>query len=141
MRWIGNGSTLTPEQCRAAIASFERGWEERGLGLFAAELRSSGRLVGFVGLAVPAYLPEILPAVEIGWRLARDVWGEGLATEGAREVLRFGFGELALDRIVGVHQVGNDASGRIMQKLGMRLERDTVDPTHGRPVRVYEITR
>jgi RimJ/RimL family protein N-acetyltransferase len=42
---------------------------------------------------------------------------------------------------VSIHQVGNDASGRIMEKLGMRFERETVDPSCARPVRVYAITR
>jgi RimJ/RimL family protein N-acetyltransferase len=98
-------------------------------------------LIGFVGLSVPNFLPETLPSVEIGWRLAADQWGKGLATEGARAALHFGFGQVGLTRIVSIHQVGNGASGRIMEKLGMRFERDTVDPSCGRPVRVWEITR
>ena len=90
---------------------------------------------------MPEFLPEVLPAVEIGWRLARDAWGQGLATEGARAALRFGLSELELARIVSIHQVENRESGRIMEKLGMRFERKTVDPTCGRPVHVYQITR
>jgi RimJ/RimL family protein N-acetyltransferase len=141
MRWIGNGRVRTREECAKAISAFERAWDEHGFGLFALELQASGRLIGFVGLSVPDFLPEILPSVEIGWRLAADQWGKGLATEGARATLAFGFGQAGLDRIVSIHQVGNDASGRIMEKLGMRLERETVDPSCGRQVRVYEITR
>lgn len=141
MRWIGKGTTRTREECAEAIARFEREWVERGFGLFAIELRSASRFIGFVGLSVPGFLPEILPTVEIGWRLARDAWGRGLATEGARAVLQAGLGEMGLERIVGIHQAGNRASGRIMEKLGMRFEREAHDPTCGRPVRVYEITR
>ena len=141
MRWIGNGRVRTREECAKAISAFERAWDEHGFGLFALELQASGRLIGFVGLSVPDFLPEILPSVEIGWRLAPDQWGKGLATEGARAALAFGFGQVGLNRIVSIHQVGNDASGRIMEKLGMRLERETVDPSCGRRVRVYEITR
>jgi RimJ/RimL family protein N-acetyltransferase len=141
MRWIGTGRVRTREECAKAISAFERAWDEHGFGLFALELQGSGRLIGFVGLSVPDFLPEILPSVEIGWRLAADQWGKGLATEGARATLAFGFGQAGLDRIVSIHQVGNDASGRIMEKLGMRLERETVDPSCGRRVLVYEITR
>ena len=141
MRWIGNGRTRTRDECVQAIAAFERAWEDRGFGLFAMELKATGRLIGFVGLSVPSFLPEILPAVEIGWRLATAQWGQGLATEGARAALAFGFGHVGLDRIVSIHQMGNDASGRIMEKLGMRLERATVDPSCSRPVRICEITR
>lgn len=141
MRWIGRGQGRTREECARAIASFERSWEDRGFGLFALELRASSGLIGFVGLSVPDFLPEILPSVEIGWRLAAARWGKGLATEGARAALAFGFEQVGLDRIVSIHQVGNGASGRIMEKLGMHLERETVDPSCARPVRVYEITR
>src|SRR5438874_7779370 len=141
MRWIGNGRLRTREECATAIAGFERAWDERGFGLFAMELKASGRLIGFVGFSLPEFFPEILPAVEIGWRLAGSHWGNGLATEGACAALAFGFDQAGLDRIVSIHQVGNDASRRIMEKLGMRFERETVDPSCGRPVRVYEIAR
>jgi RimJ/RimL family protein N-acetyltransferase len=140
MRWIGRGQVRTREECARAIASFERFWQDRGFGLFALELRASCGFIGFVGLSVPAFLPEILPAVEVG-RLAASQWGKGLATEGARAALGFGFGQVGLDRIVSIHQVGNGASGRIMEKLGMHFERETVDPSCARPVRVYAITR
>ena len=141
MRWIGNGGVRTREECASAIAAFERAWVDRGFGLVAMELQASGRFIGFVGLSVPAFLPEILPSVEIGWRLAADQWGKGLATEGARATLEFGFGRVGLTRVVSIHQVGNGASERIMEKLGMRFERETVDPSCHRPVRVWEITR
>ena len=141
MRWIGNGRARTREECAKAISAFERAWDEHGFGLFALELQASGRFIGFVGLSVPHFLPELLPAVEIGWRLAADQWGKGLATEGARATLAFGFGRAGLNRIVSIHQVGNDASGRIMEKLGMRFERETLDPSCSRRVRVYEIMR
>lgn len=139
MRWIGDGTTRTVEECAASIKRFEQMWEERGFGPFAVELRRTGRLVGFNGFLSPDFLPEILPAVEIGWRLARNVWGQGLATEGAAAALHFGFDTLGFERVVSIYQIGNSASGRVMEKLGMRLERETVDPANGRPLRVCEV--
>jgi RimJ/RimL family protein N-acetyltransferase len=141
MRWIGDGSTLGLDECRRAVERFELLWAQNGFGLFALEEKASAQLIGFVGLAIPTFLPEILPAIEIGWRLARHAWGKGFATEAARAALAFGFGRPELDRIVSIHQRGNIASGRIMQKLGMRLERDTVHPTWKRPIVVYDINR
>jgi len=141
MQWIGDGSTPTFEESQRAIERFEQLWEQNGFGLFALEEKASARLIGFAGLAIPTFLPEILPAIEIGWRLARAAWGQGLATEGARAALAFGFRRRELDRIVSIHQRGNLASGKIMQKLGMRLERDTEHPTWKRPIRVYDINR
>lgn len=141
MRWIGDGSTSTVDQARQAIEAYEAGWEGSGFGLFAAERRDTGELTGFVGLAVPTFLPEVLPAVEIGWRLGRPHWGAGLATEGARAVLAWAFDDVGLDRLVSIHQVGNDASARVMAKLGMHLERETVHPTLGRRLHVWAVER
>ena len=121
----------------AAIGAFESMWEEKGYGLFAVELLDSRRLIDFAGLAEPAFLPEVMPAVEVGWRFAREAWGQGFATEAARAAIDFGLGTLRLPEIVSIHQVGNHASARIMQKLGMCFDRQLVDRTCGRLVRVY----
>lgn len=136
MRWIGDGSVQDRGQTAAGIAAWEREWDERGIGLFAAELRQGRQLIGFVGLSVPRYLPEILPAVEIGWRLDRAHWGRGLATEGARAALDFAL-RRGLARVVSVHAIGNDASEGVMRKLGMRQERETRHPALGVPLRVH----
>src|SRR3954447_12729160 len=67
MRWIGTGRTLRRREAATVLAVFERHWEEHGFGLWAVE--ADGELAGFAGLAVPSFLPAILPAVEVGWRL------------------------------------------------------------------------
>ncbi|MFE0458518.1 GNAT family N-acetyltransferase [Kitasatospora sp. NPDC058965] len=140
MRYIADGTTHTREQTAESLLRIRTGWAERGFGLFAVELLDSGRFAGWVGLNVPRFLPEILPAVEIGWRLRRDCWGHGYATEGARAVLDFGFETVGLERIVSIHQLPNTASARVMAKLGMVPERRTTVPG-GRPVQVTELTR
>ncbi|HEX4726465.1 MAG TPA: GNAT family N-acetyltransferase [Jatrophihabitans sp.] len=140
MRWISDGSLSDSRRTAASIARYERSWDQNGFGLFAVELRASGQLAGFTGLAIPEFLPQILPAVEIGWRLGRQFWGAGLATEAARAVLAFGFEQRDLDRVVSIYQPDNTASGRIMRKLGMRLIDETVDPTCQRQVQVLAIT-
>ena len=139
MRWIGTGEVRDLAQTRASVTALEREWDTTGIGLFAVEVRATGELAGLTGLAVPRFLPEIMPAVEIAWRLGKPFWGHGIATEAARAALEFGLA--ARDRIVAIVQTGNAASERVMQKIGMSLERETVDPTSGRQVRVYEITR
>src|ERR1700728_1945152 len=75
-------------------------FREHGFGLFAAELREERAFIGFVGLAVPSFKMRFTPCVEIGWRLSADHWGCGLATEGARAVVKYAFEELALDEVV-----------------------------------------
>jgi RimJ/RimL family protein N-acetyltransferase len=141
MRWIGGGSVRDEHQTKAAIETFERRWDQHGFGMFALELRATGELIGFTGLAVPQLLPEVMPAVEIGWRLGRAFWGRGLATEAAAAALRFGLIDRDLGQIISIAQAGNGASERVMGKLGMRLARETVDPACDRPVRVYAVTK
>ncbi|WP_433356391.1 GNAT family N-acetyltransferase [Microtetraspora malaysiensis] len=141
VRYIGDGVPRTREQTADTLARLRQRWQERGFGLFAVEVRETGEFAGWVGLTVPEYLPELLPAVEIGWRMARAHWGRGYATEAAREVLAFGFREVGLDEIVSVALVDNTASLRVMAKLGMRPERRTAVPSSGRPVQVTVITR
>ena len=63
-------------------------WDECGFGCWIARLRETRRVVGYVGLSVPMFLPEILPAVEVGWRFDPAHWGRGFASEGARAGLR-----------------------------------------------------
>jgi RimJ/RimL family protein N-acetyltransferase len=141
MRYIGDGSVRDREQSAAGLVQVERDWEERGYGLFAVEVKETGQLAGWVALAEPAFLPEVLPAVEIGWRLGRAFWGAGIATEAARVVLRFGFEDRGLMRIISIRHPDNRASGRVMEKLGLRFDRKTVVPAHGQPVEVYALTR
>jgi RimJ/RimL family protein N-acetyltransferase len=90
--------------------------EERGWGLWAVEVEGVAPFVGFVGLNVPRFEPGW---VEIGWRLAREHWGHGYASEAAREVLRFGFEELELDEIVSFTSTINLPSRRVMERIGM----------------------
>lgn len=141
MRYIGDGSVRTPDETRAALARMQAAWDERGYGHFAVQRRDDGALAGWVGLAVPAFLPEVLPAVEIGWRLGRAQWGQGFATEAARAVLAFGFREVGLERVISIGHVDNAASLRVMAKLGLRPYLRTTVPGHGRPVQVTELTR
>ncbi len=141
MRWIGTGTVRDLEQTRASVTAWEREWDATGIGLFAVEIRATGELAGLTGLAVPHFLPEIMPAVEVAWRLGKPYWGQGIATEAARAALEFGLLDRGLAKIVAIVQVGNGASERVMQKIGMSFERETADPASGRPVRVYEISR
>ena len=137
MRYIHDGRTLDRAATAQRLATYQRHWDEHGFGLYAVQIKETGELAGFAGLAVPTFLPEIMPAVEIGWRLGRTYWGRGLATEAARAVVAHARAELGLRRLVSIHVVGNEASTRVMLKLGMSLERETVQPDTGRHVRVY----
>lgn len=109
--------------------------------LRAVEHSADATLIGFLGLAIPRFLPELLPAVEVGWRLHPDWWGRGLATEGARAAVTYGFDRLGLDQIVSIFETDNVASGRVMDKLGFVHDRHTTVPRDGVAVEVRVLTR
>jgi RimJ/RimL family protein N-acetyltransferase len=116
-------------------------WRDRGWSHWAVEHREDGRVIGFLGLEPPTFLPEVMPTVEVGWRLDPDSWGRGLATEGGRAALRFGFDVLGVDEIVPIYEPENVASGRVMERIGMRRDRNTTHPTLGVDLRVYKLLR
>ncbi|MGW1344883.1 GNAT family N-acetyltransferase [Kribbella sp. NPDC002412] len=93
--------------------------DERGWGLWALEVRETGRFIGFTGLSVPSFDAHFMPAVEIGWRLAKEAWGNGYATEAARAALAHGFGPAGLEEIVSFTATTNLPSQRVMQRIGM----------------------
>jgi RimJ/RimL family protein N-acetyltransferase len=143
MRYIGTGAIIPPDGDWAlqAIGRWRQQWDERGFGMCSVIVAATGEYAGWVTLTPPAFLPEIMPAVEIGWRLGREHWGQGYATEAAAEVLRFGFTGAGLDRIVSIPDVGNVRSKRVIEKLGLRFERLTTVPATGQRVEVHAITR
>ena len=110
---------LSREQSDLLVERIEAHFRKHGFGLCAAELRRDGSFIGFVGLAVPGFECAFTPCVEIGWRLAADHWGQGLATEGAREMVRYAFEVAGLDALVSFTAPGNVRSRRVMEKLGM----------------------
>lgn len=77
--------------------------------------------------------------IEVGYRLMKSAWGRGLATEGARAMLRYGFGERGLDRIVAVTHPDNAASQRVLRKLG--LEYRGIGHYYDRDVSYFVIER
>jgi len=110
------------DRCQALL-------EERGWGFWAVECKAGGDFAGFVGLHVPSAELPFSPCVEIGWRLAVQHWGKGLATEAAREALRAGFELVGLSEIVSFTALGNARSRAVMGRLGMR-EAGSFDHPH-----------
>lgn len=138
-------STLSASESDALVERIERNFDVHGFGLWAAEVRATPSFIGYVGLAVPAFEAAFTPCVEIGWRLSVDYWGQGFATEAAREVLRYGFEGVNLTEILSWTAVANMRSRRVMEKLGM-----THDPAddfdhprlpHGHPLRRHVLYR
>jgi RimJ/RimL family protein N-acetyltransferase len=135
MRFIGDGKPLSRPLAWRSLAMVMGHWRLRGYGLWAAEERGSGQLVGRIGF----WNPEGWPGFEIGWMLRRQFWGRGYATEGARAALEFGFTHLEQPEVISLIQPENAASIRVAQRLGERLA-GRLD-VMGQPALLYRITR
>jgi RimJ/RimL family protein N-acetyltransferase len=110
---------VTAAQAAQLFAAQNALYAQHGCCYFAAEIRETGELAGFVGLKYQDFAMPFAPCHEVGWRLATRHWGQGLASEGARAALRFGFERLGLDEIVSFTVTENVRSRRVMERLGM----------------------
>lgn len=96
--------------------------DKHGYTLWAAELKKTGGLIGFIGLNDIAWQAHFTPAVEIGWRLGSQYWGKGYATEGAKAALEYGFKHCNLPEIVSFTVPANLRSIRVMEKIGLKRD-------------------
>jgi ribosomal-protein-alanine N-acetyltransferase len=119
------------EQSDENVDRIEKHFERHHFGLCAAELRADGSFIGFIGIWVPEFEAAFTPCVEIGWRLAAEYWGRGLATEGARAIAAYAFEILELPELVSFTVPANVRSRRVMEKLGMtRDPKEDFDHPH-----------
>ena len=146
---------LGPLDRQAANTRLNRAIEEyanRGYGMLAVEDRRDGSFIGMLGLtgfgaALRAAIPSH-PTVQIAWQLARRVWDQGLATEGARAVLQHAWTRPEITDVVAITATINAPSRRVMEKLGMRHvpsdDFEHPDIPEGHPLRphvLYRISR
>lgn len=111
-------SNIIAKKCQQLI-------KDKGWGLWAVSIKPSserhdnGAFIGFVGLNETHADMSFAPAVEIAWRLHKQYWGQGYATEAARAALLFAFTELELNEVVSFTAVINERSQLIMERIGM----------------------
>jgi len=114
-------SVLTWQESTASMRWFQSELAERGWGWWALEVTATGRFIGMAGLdPVDEGMP--FSGVEAGWRLAREAWGHGYATEAGHACLDFGFDVLGLPEILAVTTAGNHRSRSVMRRLGMTYD-------------------
>jgi RimJ/RimL family protein N-acetyltransferase len=110
---------LTRAESDAAMTATRARLATDGYGKYAVEEKVSGQFIGYVGLAPVDFDAPFTPAIEVGWRLARQAWGNGYATEGASAVVDHAFGQLGLQALVSFTTEWNRRSRRVMEKIGM----------------------
>ena len=118
MRYIADGKPVSTRDevvggVARAIRRYPRIYPD--LGSWHASRRDTGAFIGWFSLKYCRQTAD----VEVGYRLLPDAWGLGFATEGATALVRYGFDDLGLDRIIGVTHPGNLASQRVLMKAGL----------------------
>ncbi|MEA2284619.1 MAG: hypothetical protein QOJ21_662 [Solirubrobacteraceae bacterium] len=139
MRYIPPFRPLTRTESDDLLTRLARHWEQHGHGLWVVDELDGAPCIGFAGLAVPAFLPAVLPAVEVGWRLGPRWWGRGLATEAGSASIGHARDVLGLASVVSIIDEHNAASLRVAEKLGMTRGRDRLHPVTRRRLRVMEL--
>ena len=118
MRYFPN--TQTEEETLALIARIKAHFANHGYGPFAIERKDNGQFIGFTGLSQPNFKTEFTPCVEVGWRLSKQNWGQGFATEAAIASIQYGFTELGLKEIYSFTVPTNLPSINVMKKAGLK---------------------
>jgi RimJ/RimL family protein N-acetyltransferase len=140
-QYVSASGPLVRAESDLALRKMIEHWDDHGFGLWVADVRETGELAGFVGLAHPGTMPALAAEVEVGWRLGRAFWGQGLATEGGSEAVRHAFAGLRRDRLVCIVDAENLRSLGVARKLGFTFWRDMDHPRWPRGVQVHVLER
>lgn len=134
------GGVQEPAEMREKIRTRSMLWlRQHGFTFYVVERLADAEILGFCGLKRAEEGP-VKGEVEIGWRLREDAWRQGYATEAATASLAHAFGPVKAKRVIALTDPKNEASWRVMEKLGMkrRADLDYDDPKFGRTI-VYVI--
>jgi RimJ/RimL family protein N-acetyltransferase len=128
MRYVTGGIPTSREEIQDEFLPAFLGYYQRyeGFGFWAAIEKATGKFLGWFHFR-PG--PDAAPGeVELGYRLRKSAWGQGYATEGSRALIRKGFTELGVQRVVAETMAVNQASRRVMEKAGLKLVRTFHQP-------------
>jgi len=118
-RWIGGNGPSSTEFTAYAVGRMTMHWDALGYGQWAVVEKSSGRLLGRVGLMHHNDWTVDEHNIEIGWTLQRSCWGQGYATEGALAARDWAFRNLAIERLISITLPDNERSQAVMRRIGM----------------------
>ena len=118
-------SPIPESESRQFASRIREHFTKHGYGLYALESREDASFLGYTGLNWALFESDFTPALEVGWRLIRKAWGQGLATEAARACMARAFRETDISEIVSFTVPANTRSAAVMERLGMT--RDPAD--------------
>lgn len=118
-KYTGEALVESIEEMEKRITARLKDYKKFGYGRWAAFLKDGMQFIGWAGLA---YLPEF-DETDLGYRFLPKYWGQGLATEASEAILKYGFDELNLKRIIAIAMKDNISSIKVMQKVGMAFDK------------------
>jgi RimJ/RimL family protein N-acetyltransferase len=139
MEFINQGVPLTRVESGIGSDRVAEHWRTYGFGLWAVIEKAGDRMIGFAGVCHPLWLPGWERTVEVGWRLHRDAWGKGYATEAGRAGLAYGLERLGLAEIVAFIHPGNHRSAAVAARLGLELRERIPHPQRPHELDVFSV--
>ncbi|MCH8032379.1 MAG: GNAT family N-acetyltransferase [Bacteroidetes bacterium] len=138
--------TLTKNETEKFIEKIKEHFNKNEYGLYAVDKLESNVFIGFIGFMIPSFKAHFTPCIEIGWRIKKEEWNRGYATEGAKRCIKFGFEKLNFNNIYSFSSKLNLKSERVMVKIGMKKEGEFDHPKVDkgnklRPHVVYRIVK
>ncbi|HUI29421.1 MAG TPA: GNAT family N-acetyltransferase [Candidatus Acidoferrales bacterium] len=121
-------NSLKSEESDQFLERIVKNMDENGYGLWAVETKKDRGFIGFTGFNLTTFRSDFTPCVEIGWRLRKEAWGKGYATEGARACLRYGFDEFQFTEVYSFTSLLNWRSIKVMERIGMERVREFDHP-------------
>lgn len=134
IKFIGDRNVRTIEQARGYIKSrFTESYRQFGFGMWAVELKETGETIGICGFVRRNTLPD----ADIGFALLPQFERKGYAFESASAAMRYGREVLNLPRVLAITSQDNEASGRLLEKLGFKFERLIESPTDAEKLKLF----
>ncbi len=112
----------------AFIERMQQQLADKGYCYYAVDKLENGEFIGFIGISVQAFEASFTPCIDIGWRLCKQEWNKGYATEGAQRCIDYAFNELNINKLTAIAPKANVKSERIMKKIGMVRVQDFIHP-------------
>lgn len=130
---------LSAEESRSLFDVVREEFLRYGYGVYAVERKSDGAFVGFAGFHHFSFDVDFAPGVEILWRLRQEYWGQGYATEAAKACLSYAKENLPFSTFWAFTSLPNKRSQRVMQKMGMKFEKNFMHPSvpDGHPLKEH----
>lgn len=135
MKYTGFRKPQTEEKIKESLSKWSND-DENGLGVWCVEKKGSGEFVGWFMLKDTGH-----PYPEIGFMLAKKMWGQGLATEVSKTLLRYAFKTLKKEKVIASTVSENDQSISVIKKLGMKRSKIQLEKDHDYEILCFEIDR